>query len=99
MGESKTYEGFVEGVEGATAFVRLRSVRGDTFYAQHPVTKLAAAGISERQAFLCHVVEVVGKKQIRLEAIPKKELTPDRSRQIDEEVDRAMTDDGPDDDY
>lgn len=95
----ETYEGFVERIEEATAFVRLRSARGDTLYGRHPATKLATAGISERQPFFCHVVEVAGGKQIRLESIPEKELTPERSREIDEEVDRAMDYDGAADDY
>lgn len=94
-----TYECFVEGIEGPTAFVRLRSEHGETLYGRYPTAKLVAEGISERQPFFCHVVESPGGMQIRLESIPEKELTPERLREIDEEVDRALSYDGPDDDY
>ncbi len=94
-----TYEGFVEGVVGATALVRLRNVRGETLYGRYPVPKLNAAGILEREPFFCHVVGAPGELRIELEVIREKELTPKRLREIDAEVDRAMSYDGPDDDY
>lgn len=95
----ETLEGFVEGIEGKTAFVRLKSDHGDTMYGQCPAAELRARRISERRRFKCLVKESAAGIRVDLEPIPDKRLSDARLREIRQKIDRSLRSSGSGDDY
>ncbi len=75
-------EGYVDRIEGATAYVTLRSQYGDELTGEYASDELATKGITEGRRFLCETVEVNGAVQVFLEAVPEESLSEDEEDAI-----------------
>ncbi len=91
------FQGFVEKIEGDSAYVRLDSQRGERLCGPYPAGELTAAGIGEHDRFLLKAVEV--NRAIRFDAmlIPRKRISRERQRQIREEIEAGLEGFTPDD--
>jgi hypothetical protein len=85
-------EGFVEQIEGSTAFVTLKSEHGEELYGEYPAADLLAKGIQERRCFRCETVELDGQVRVSFEAIPDREA-PDEEDAINRRIDKLLVDD------
>lgn len=95
----ETFEGFVEEIEGETAYVKLQSEHGDILYGRYPAHELAAKGIRERRRFKCETVEgPFGAVTVELAPIPDKHISQERLRRIRAHIRRTL-DGYPDDAY
>lgn len=99
MAVLETFQGFVLGVEGDTAYLRLDSEYGDTVYAQHSAAVLARERIFEGQRFKCTVIEGEHSVSIDFAAIPPRQLSREQLQAIAAEVHADLGDDSQDDDY
>lgn len=91
------FEGFVEQIQNDTAYVSLKSEYGDILYGQYPASKLTQMGIFERRRFTCITKNVGGKVHVCLTPIPDIELSDQREREIQQEIERALGSDDDDD--
>lgn len=92
-------EGFVDRIEGATAFVTLESEFGDTLHGEYPARELAEKGINERRRFLCKTIEENGRVRVEFEAIPDEPVSTDEEDAINRRIDELLADDELDGDY
>lgn len=92
-------EGFVEQIDGPTAYVRLKSEHGDELFGEYPAQELAAEGIVERRRFLCRTVEVGGEVRVEFEAIPDEPVSPEEEDALDRRLDELLADGELDGDY
>lgn len=92
----ESFLGYVDHVEGDTAYVRLKSrEHGDILYGQYPASELAFKGISEQTRFLCETVKVGESTRLDLKALPDVEVTEEELRAIEEKIDRVIPRDDP----
>jgi hypothetical protein len=92
----ESFEGFVDHVEGDTAYVRLKSrEHGDVLYGEYPTSQLLEKGIEEQGRFLCKTVKVDGTTRVDMQAIPSVPATDEQLRAIEEKIDRVLPRDDP----
>jgi len=94
---TEEFQGFVEKIEDDKAYVRLDTSRGERLCGPYPAEELASKGIGERDRFLLRAVEVGGAIRFDAELIPRKIITPERQRQIREEIEAGLEGFTPDD--
>ncbi len=75
-------EGYVDRIEGATAYVTLKSQYGDELTGEYASHELAARGITEGRRFYCETVEVDGAVRVLFEAVPEKPVSKDEEDAI-----------------
>lgn len=90
------FEGFVDQIDGDTAFVTLKSEFGDTLFGEYSAAKLANERIFEGRRFKCTTIDIGGKVIVRLESVPDVEITADRARAIRDAVELALGSDNDD---
>ena len=91
------FQGFVEKIEDDKAYVRLDTSRGERLCGPYPAEELASKGIGERDRFLLRAIKVGGAIRFDTELIPRKIITPERQRQIREEIEAGLEGFTPDD--
>ncbi len=91
------FQGFVEKIEDDKAYVRLDTSCGERLCGPYPAEELASKGIGERDRFLLRAVKVGGAIRFDAELIPRKIITPERQRQIREEIEAGLEGFTPDD--
>jgi hypothetical protein len=92
----ESFEGFVDQIDGDTAFVRLKSrEHGDVLYGEHSAEQLLAKGIEEQTRFLCKTIKANGATRVELQAIPRTRATEQQLRAIDEKIDKVLPRDDP----
>jgi hypothetical protein len=92
-------DGFVEGIVGSTAHIRLTSGSGDVFFGTYPVEKLTAKGIREQRGFICVLRRTPSGIAIELLPSPERPLSKVDSDRIWREIDANIGSDGWTDDY
>ena len=93
------FTGFVDHVDGETAFVTLTSNTGEELLGEYPAAELACLGIHERRRFICKTLTTNGKVEVQFQAIPDRELTAEEEASIDREIDELMAGGNLDGDY
>jgi hypothetical protein len=89
-----TFEGFVEKIEGDTAYVTLTSKSGPELVGKIPVAELARKGIKERRRFILRTIKVApGMVRIDLIAVPDIPLTEEDRIRIDAMILQGIGDD------
>lgn len=92
----ETFIGYVDRVDGDTAYVRLKSQdHGDALCGQYPASELAARGIHEQTRFLCEMVKVDDLTRLDLKPLPDVEVSEEELRAIDERIHRVIPRDDP----
>ena len=86
------FVGYVDQVEGATAFVTLETTSGEELHGEYPADELAALGIFEHRRFRCRTIEIDNSAEVRFEAIPENELTSEDDLTIHREVEDLLAD-------
>ena len=84
------FAGFVDHIDGETAFVSLQSQSGAELSGKYSAQELAEFGIQEHRRFKCRTVEIDGKVEVQFEAIPDIELTLAEEQSIDREIDELV---------
>lgn len=97
VGPTEEFQGFVEKIEGDRAYVRLDSHNGERLCGPYPAGELTANGIGERDRFLLKAVEVNGAVRFDAVLVPRKKISPERQRQIREEIEAELEGFTPDD--
>lgn len=95
----ETFEGFVDQVDAGIAFVTLTSPDGETIRGEYAAEELASLGIFERRRFVCKTLEAGGSVRVHLEAVPDREVTPEKEAAFDREIDELLADDQLDGEY
>jgi RNA polymerase sigma factor (sigma-70 family) len=93
------FDGFVEKVEDDTAYVTMRTSRGETLHGSYPAGELKAAGVGERSRFVLTTLDLGRDVRIEISPIPPVELTAERQREIEDETERLFEGFDPVDDY
>jgi len=90
------FDGFVDQIEGDTAYVTLKSrEHGDVLYGQYSAALLKSKGIEEQDRFLCQTVALGETIRVDIEAVPLAIVTKEQLHAIDEEIERILpSDDG-----
>lgn len=89
----ETFEGYVERVDGDTAYFTLQSAEyNDVLEGECPVSKLLKKGIIEQSRFICRTIEENGVIRIELEPIPDIEVTDEEAQAIEKEMKEAFPD-------
>lgn len=92
----ETFVGYVDQVDGDTAYVRLKSRdHGDVLYGKYSASELASEGIYEQSRFLCETVKVGDTTRLDLKALPDVEVSEEELCAIDEKIDRVIPRDDP----
>ena len=88
------FTGVLERIDGDVAHVTLTSkTTGEILWGEYPATELADLGIREGRRFQLRTVQVdIRTIRIEMEAIPDKEISPERKQEIYEEIDRLLGD-------
>ncbi len=84
-------EGFVDEIVGDIAYVTLKSQSDEVLHGEYPAAELFRLGIKERRRFWCETVEVDGKVEIRLEAIPDTPMSDTELSQLNQELEALVT--------
>jgi hypothetical protein len=95
---SERFEGFVEKVEEDVAYVTLESERGERLHGPYPADELAAKGVGERDRFWLTLTDAGDSVRFDLQLIPRKVISPERQRQIRQEIELSLGGYTPDDD-
>jgi hypothetical protein len=87
----ETFDGFVDRIEGGTAFVTLQSrINGDVEEGTYPAAELAKLGIHEQSCFLAKTVESESGTHVVFQAVPDEPLPAEVVREIESKIDRAL---------
>jgi len=85
------FAGFVDYIEGPTAFVTLTTAAGEEFAGEYPAVEFAELGIRENRRFICQTVITEGGVEVRFQPISDIEVTPEEERAIDERLDELIS--------
>jgi hypothetical protein len=96
---SERFEGFVERLEEDVAYVSLESERGERLQGPYPADDLAAKGVGERDRFWLTLTDVGDSVRFDIQLIPRKTISAERQREIQQEIEQALGGYTPDDDY
>lgn len=92
----ETFTGYVDKVEGDTAYFTLESRDyGDVLCGHYSASELAKKGIGEQCSFLCRTVKVNGIVYVDIKFVPPHEVTDEEVREIEEEIERAFPQEDP----
>ena len=92
-------EGFVDQIDGPTAYVTLKSQFGDVLLGEYSADDLASKGITEGRRFRCETVEVDGAVRVLFESLPDEPVTADEEDAIRHRIGKLLQDDELDGDY
>ena len=95
---SEQFEGFVEKVEEDVAYVTLDSERGERLQGPYPADELAARGVGERDRFRLTLTDAGDSVRFDIQLIPRQAISPERQRQIRQEIEQSLGGYTPDDD-
>jgi hypothetical protein len=84
------FEGFVDQIDGDVAHVTLKTRAGEVLYGEYPAAEFRARGIHERRRFKCRTIDGGLNVEIDLEAIPDREVSEERERAIEEELQELL---------
>ena len=88
------FDGFVDNIDGDTAYVTLRSrEHGDELSGQYSASLLKIKGIHEQNRFLCKTVRIGNSTRVDIETVPKMIVTKEQLQEIDDEINRMLPDD------
>jgi hypothetical protein len=93
------FDGFVEKVEDETAYVTLRTSRGERLHGPYPASELKAAGVGERNRFVMTTLDLGRDVRIEITSVPPVVVSPERQREIQDETERLFEGFDPADDY
>ncbi len=96
---SERFEGFVERLEGDVAYISLESERGERLCGPYPADELEAKGIGERDRFSLTLTDMGDSVRFDIQLIPRKILSAERQRQIQQEIEQALSGYTGEDDY
>lgn len=90
------FDGFVDQIEGDTAYVTLKSrEHGDVLYGQYSAAPLKRKGIEDQDRFLCRTVPVGDTIRVEIEAVRPATVTKEQLHAIDEKIEKILpSDDG-----
>jgi CHAT domain len=92
----ETFDGFVDRIEGDTAYVTLESrLNGDVEEGTYSASELAGMGIHEQSFFVFKSVEVGDAIRPVLEPVPRQSLAADVVREIDAKIDQLLPHEDP----
>jgi hypothetical protein len=92
----ESFEGFVDQIEGDTAYVRLKSrEHGDVLHGEHSAAVLLAKGIEEQTRFLCRTIKVDGTTRVDMQPVPNGLATDEQLRAIEAKIDKVLPRDDP----
>lgn len=80
------FEGFVEKVEGSTAYITLTSQSGDTIYGEYPTDDLTKQGVHERRRFKLQAYESVSGVDFVITPI----LPPTSVEEFEQSIDETL---------
>ncbi len=83
-------DGFVESIRDGVATVRLTGQNGISFYGEYSEKELLEKGIKELRRFKCLVYERGSGIEIDLQPISVVELSDERIREIEDEVENSF---------
>lgn len=89
----EAFEGFVEEIDGDTAYVTLTSEHGDRLAGRYSASALLEKGISERRRFTCRTVQLRDEVRVVIEPIPERHLSEAEEAAIYSRIDRIFPDD------
>lgn len=92
-------EGFVEQIDGSTAFVSLTSEHGEELRGEYPAEQLLAKGIEERRRFRVRTIESDGSVHVSIDPIDEFPISLDEEKAIHQRLDELLADDELDGDY
>jgi hypothetical protein len=88
------FDGFVDQIDGDTAYVRLKSrEHGDVLYGEYSAALLRSKGIEEQDRFICKTVSLGEATRVDIEAVPLAIVTKEQLQAIDEETERVLPSD------
>jgi hypothetical protein len=87
---SERFAGFVDKLEADVAYVSLESERGERLQGPYPADDLAAKGVGERDRFWLTLTDVGDSVRFDIQLIPRKVISAERQRQIQQEIERAL---------
>jgi hypothetical protein len=92
----ETFDGFVDRIEGETAFVTLQSrANGDVEEGTYPASELAKMGIHEQSCFVFKTVNLGNAIRPVFEPVPQKPLADEVLREIDSKIDQVLPHEDP----
>jgi hypothetical protein len=89
----EAFEGFVEEIDGDTAYVTLTSKHGDRLAGRYSASALLEKGISERRRFVCRTLQLGDEVRVVIEPIPERHLSESEEAAIYSRIDRMFPDD------
>jgi hypothetical protein len=88
------FDGFVDRIDGDTAYVTLKSrEHGDVLYGQYPAALLSSKGVGDQERFICKTVGASETTRIEIAGVPAAVVTDEQLRAIDEEIERILPSD------
>jgi len=85
------FTGFVDYIEGPTAFVTLTTEAGEELAGEYPADELAELGICENRRFKCQTVITDSGVEVCFQPIPDIEVTPEEEMSIDQRLDELIS--------
>ncbi|GEM_PF-1502232 len=85
------FTGFVDYIEGPTAFVTLTTDAGEELAGEYPADEFAELGIRENRRFICQTVIADGNVEVLFQTIPDIEVTPEEEKAIDQRLDELIS--------
>jgi hypothetical protein len=93
------FDGFVDHVDGNTAYVTLTDQSGETLHGEYAAGALEALGVLEHRRFRCETVQDGGEVRVRFERLPEEAIPPGEEEAINQRIDDLLADDQLDGDY
>ena len=93
------FQGFVTKVEGDSAYVTLETAQGERVSGVYPAAELAANGVGERDRFSLATVDQGSSVRFDIRLIPRRVVSSEEQRAIQERIERTLDGYTPGDDY
>jgi|GEM_PF-4600812 len=85
------FSGRLESIDGNTAIVSLRSVSGEIFEGEYPVSRLLELGIQDGDPFDCETVETPNGVEVRISPRRRLPLTVEMLSRMSAELDESLS--------
>lgn len=86
------FEGYVDQIDGETAYVTLRTEAGEELHGEYSAAELEALGIHEHRRFVCETIEIGTSLRIEFKAISDIELSREFEDKVRSKVDELLAD-------
>ena len=93
------FDGVVDAIEDQMAFITLTSPSGERLIGEYSVSELSKMGIHCGRRFICETVMVNNEVEVRFQAIPDLEITPEYEETLDRELEKLISGNELDGDY